>query len=100
MRAEHESSSVERFTIRWVDGMYRVSIPEYDGGEVVTAEAYDRLRQIAAETAAAIMLGVAPETAVHKLARVARGEVLQPLYAPAPQMGREDWNDIANGRDA
>lgn len=74
--------SQDRFTIRWFDGMYRVSIPEYEGGEVVKAEAYDRLRQIAAEAAAAIMLGVAPEVAVQKLSRVARGESLQPLYAP------------------
>ena len=36
-----------RFTIRWdagawPGGCYRVSLPEYDGGEVVTAEDYDR----------------------------------------------------------
>jgi hypothetical protein len=38
----------ERFTIRWEQyagssggGAYRVSIPNYDGGEVVAAEKYD-----------------------------------------------------------
>jgi hypothetical protein len=35
----------ERFTIRWstVVNEYKVSIPNYDGGEVVKAEEYDRI---------------------------------------------------------
>jgi hypothetical protein len=34
-----------RFTIRWDDyaNAYKVSIPNYEGGDVVTAEAYDEL---------------------------------------------------------
>lgn len=36
----------ERFTISYRDGAYKVSVPNYDGGEVVTAEAYDRLREV------------------------------------------------------
>jgi hypothetical protein len=43
------STTERRFTIRWVRpsnggvGEYKVSIPNYDGGEVVEAEDYDRL---------------------------------------------------------
>jgi hypothetical protein len=33
-----------RFSITWREGAYYVSVPEYDGGEVVTADEYDRLR--------------------------------------------------------
>lgn len=41
---------VSRFRISWKDGAYKVSIPDYDGGEVVRAEDYDRTRE-ALETA-------------------------------------------------
>jgi multidrug efflux pump subunit AcrA (membrane-fusion protein) len=34
----------ERFRVSWRDGAYRVSIPDFDGGDVVRAEAYDALR--------------------------------------------------------
>ena len=33
---------IQRFRISYRDGGYRVSIPNYDGGEVVRAEHYDR----------------------------------------------------------
>lgn len=33
----------ERFSITWMNGAYYVSIPNYEGGEVVKAEAYDTL---------------------------------------------------------
>lgn len=34
-----------RFNITWRDGAYKVSVPNYDGGEVVTADEYDVLGQ-------------------------------------------------------
>lgn len=41
-------SHTERFRITWDKSVsqYKVSIPNYDGGEVVTAEAYDRMRSV------------------------------------------------------
>jgi hypothetical protein len=38
------SSHTERFRITWDDGQYKVSVPRYDGGEVVDAASYDRQR--------------------------------------------------------
>ena len=36
------SADIKRFQITWKGHAYRVSIPNYDGGEVVKAEHYDR----------------------------------------------------------
>lgn len=36
-----EAAPLTRFRISYNDGVYRVSIPRYHGGEVVNAEAYD-----------------------------------------------------------
>ncbi len=37
-------SEPKRYVVRWSDGHYTVNVPEWDGGEVVAAEDYDRLR--------------------------------------------------------
>jgi hypothetical protein len=39
-----EKFEKERFEILWKDGAYKVSIPNFDGGEVVLARLYDELR--------------------------------------------------------
>lgn len=44
----------DRFTISYRDGAYKVSIPNYDGGEVVSAAAYDQLSALCAQMAAAL----------------------------------------------
>lgn len=44
MTATSHTVSEARFRITWDGSDYRVSIPCYDGGEVVKAESYDRLR--------------------------------------------------------
>lgn len=38
------SEPLRRFNIRWSNGRYTVDIPEYSGGEVVDASAYDGLK--------------------------------------------------------
>lgn len=48
--APKTSVTENRFRIAWLDGAYHVSIPNYEGGEVVSAAEYDRLT---AELAAA-----------------------------------------------
>lgn len=35
------SAQIKRFRISYLNGSYRVSIPNYEGGEVVRAEHYD-----------------------------------------------------------
>jgi hypothetical protein len=39
-----DRSTPERFSIRWTYEGYKVSVPNYDGGEVVPAGLFDRLR--------------------------------------------------------
>lgn len=38
-----QRTDIERFRITWNGDQYRVSIPDYEGGEVVTAEQYDKV---------------------------------------------------------
>jgi hypothetical protein len=61
--------SERRFTIRWqpkygnLAGQYVVSIPNYDGGEVVAAEDFDALRQqLAGAVAALRKIATSPPT--------------------------------------
>ena len=43
------SDDINRFRISYRDGAYMVSIPNYDGGEVVRADLYDATNKTLAE---------------------------------------------------
>lgn len=51
--APQQRLNTERFTIRYCGNYgYTVSIPSYEGGEVVRAEAFDAMREVVAKHAA------------------------------------------------
>ena len=61
----------ERFRITWNKTYYSVSIPNYEGGEVVRAEAYDALKRSHDELIS-MLRGISRQTAdvamVHAMA--------------------------------
>jgi hypothetical protein len=46
LEIEPLSDNTKRFTIKWKSDHYTVSVPNYEGGEVVSAEEYDRLKTV------------------------------------------------------